>query len=80
MGGLTEGREKQHYWFVFPFVEQTNMSDAMQSVVCTEKWGEERMGTSELKSLLKINCPVPRSRWRAWMDTQGYVGGSGCEH
>lgn len=56
------------------------MSDAMQSVVFTEKLGEERMGTSELKSLLKIDCAVPRSRWRVWMDTQGYMGGSGFEH
>lgn len=29
------------------------------------------MGTSELKSLLKSNCAVQRSRWRVWMDTQG---------
>lgn len=24
---LTEGTEKQHFWFVFPFVDQTDMSD-----------------------------------------------------
>lgn len=38
------------------------MSDAMQSVICTGKFRKERMETSELKSLLKINCAVPISR------------------
>ena len=57
IGGLTEGTEKQHYWFGFPFVDQIDMSDAMQSVVSTNKLGKERMGTSELKSYKnKLRC------------------------
>lgn len=37
MGGLTEGTDKKDYWFGFLFVDQTNVSDAVQSVVCTGK-------------------------------------------
>lgn len=49
MGGLTEGTEKQDYWSVFPFVDQTNMSDAMQSVVCTGKIGGRKTGSIQTK-------------------------------
>lgn len=51
MGGLTEGTEKQDYWFVFPFVDQT-MSDSMQSV-CTGKIGERKAGNIQPKERRK---------------------------
>lgn len=49
MRGLTEGTENQGYWFVFPFVDQTDMSDAMQSVVCTGKIGGRKTGNIQTK-------------------------------
>lgn len=52
MGDLTEGTEKQDYWFVFPFVDQT-MSDAMQSVVCTGKIGGRKTGNIQAKERRK---------------------------
>lgn len=51
----------------------------MQSVICTGKFRKERMETSELKSLVKINCAVPISRGGCrW--TEGYMGGLDLKH
>lgn len=49
MGGVTEGSEKVDYWFVFPFVDQADISDAMQSAVCTGKIGGRKTGNIQTK-------------------------------
>lgn len=76
MGGLTEGTEKQDYWFGSPFVDQTDVSDTMQSVVCTGKIGGRKTG-NKLKSVRRTSCAVPRRRWRVWMEAQRHMEGPG---
>lgn len=53
MGGLTEGTENQDCWFGFPFVDQTNTSDAIQSVVCAGKNGGRKTGNIQTKECQK---------------------------